>query len=280
MPNINITIPNPILLSGQYFKTRYRTLPSGSWSSYVNRSNAMFTLTGLATGNYQLEVILVKADATQCAAVYQTFSVVPDPPCVTFVPVLVKQGSLFYLEITWTLPPGYTAPACGWELVFTQTDGTITKQSYSTLPSGGKISLAVKNLAGVLSLNPNLCSGNIKDCPKYDVLAIATPCTPITVTGGSMSRVGTQYYITVNFTQASPPASSLFIKYFQFGPIMAGYTADPGATITPSVSSTATSVTFPVKVETHVTDEHYHYSLMVQDYCGAAVNLKIEPFIF
>lgn len=281
MPNINITIPNPILLAGQHFKTRYRELPSGGWSGYTNRTNAVFTITGLSPANYQLEVILVKADETECAAVYQPFKVADDFSCISFTAEIIKQGSLYYLDVAWTLPGGYSAPACGWELVFQQ-GATTTKVPYATLPVSGNIKLLTTNNAGLFYMQANLCNGNTKQCSLSDVSAISDPpCTPLVQTGAFLSKVGSTYFITINFTQSSPATTSLYIKYNQFGVIIPGWgVVDPGGIITPTILPSATNVTFPVNINTHVADEKYHYNGLLVDGCGNGTSFTIDQWMF
>ncbi len=218
MANITLTIPLPLLTAGQHFKTRYRSLPSGTWSSYTNRTNAAFTLTGLSTGNYELEVILVNADETECPATYKQFTVVADFSCIDFTVTLAQSGSVYNLNIAYTLPGGFTNPPCGWDVIITDNTGTKTIP-YATLPMGG-ITLSVNNLAMVVKVRANLCNGDYKYCYQGDISPIAPPpCVPLKLTGidmiynGPTSNNPNTYYIRFQIINSVPASKTYFISY-------------------------------------------------------------------
>ncbi|MBS1771508.1 MAG: hypothetical protein JST82_01520 [Bacteroidetes bacterium] len=273
MPNITITIPQPVLTTGQYFKTRYRLLPSGSWSSYVNRSNAPFTLTGLSAGDYQLEAILVKANGTQCAAIYKNFTVVPDFSCLSFSASMIQSGSLYYIQITYTLPPGYTNPACGWEMVY-EHGTSIVNNTYPVLPSS-PILIPVANQSYKLTIYGNICNGNKTKCGQFDISPISPPpCTGIHVTSQTMFKSAGKYYITLNFTQSSPPTTTLTIFYQQ-----TGASSPDIKTITPAILSTATSYTFQVNPSFIQQKETFDYVGWIKDVCPTATPLSVSCLV-
>lgn len=117
MPNVNITIPTPLIVPPAKFKTRYRQLPSGTYSSNVDRDNTMFTLS-LTEGDYEMEIIYVNPDGLECDATYERWTVKPEAPgfeCVAFSAEIIQEtNGLFYLVITYT-PPA-TNPQCGWRI--------------------------------------------------------------------------------------------------------------------------------------------------------------------
>jgi hypothetical protein len=222
MANITLTIPLPILTGSQYFKTRYRALPSGSWSSYVNRTNAAFTLTGLGTGSYQLEVILVNDDTSECAANYTGFEVADDFECIDFDATLAQTGSLYQLNITYTIPGGFTNATCGWDIIVTDATGTKTIP-YSVLPVSGAITLAVQNLAMHVQVRANLCNGNYKMCFEDDISPIVPACTPLIIVKAEVIKAFTNSYALRLLIYNSVPATvSIGYSFKEISPYYPG----------------------------------------------------------
>jgi hypothetical protein len=224
MANITLTIPLPLLTAGQHFKTRYHSLPAGVWSSYVNRSNSPFTLTGLSTGNYELEVILVNADDSECPATYKLFSVKEDYSCIDFTAALSQTGSLFKLTISYTLPGGFTNPPCGWDIIITDSTGTKTIP-YASLPVGG-IVLSVNNTAMTVKMRANLCYGDYKYCYQGDISPIPPPpCTPLKLVAldllynnpSSQPNPNT-YFIRFSIINSIPASKTYHISYQEGSP--------------------------------------------------------------
>ncbi len=263
MPNAVVTIPQPVLTSGQFFKTRYRVMPSGPWSSYVNRTNAAFTLTGLSAVQYQLEVILVKADGTNCPPVYKTFTLIADYSCITFASSIMKQGSLYYININYTPPVGN--PKCGWEIEYNQGTGPkIVK--YTTLPASGNIKIPVANLASVLYIRADMC-GKKKDCHSADLSPVPqSACDPIILTTAELFELAGKWYMKVNFTQSTPPSTALTVTYMQTG----SATCPLDILTVPLlmlISSSTTFITFAINPKFCATDATLHYRASITDGC-------------
>jgi hypothetical protein len=212
MADITLTIPLPVLASGQYFKTRYRALPAGAWSSYVNRTNAPFTLTGLSTGDYQLEVILVKADASECEPTYTGFKVENDFSCIDFSATLVQVNSLYLLRLAYTLPGGFTNPPCGWDIIIT-TPTSMQTIPYAVLPPTGPIKIAVSNVVMHVKVRANLCDGSYKYCFDDDVAALVPSCTPMVITKSELVKFGNDYYVRIFLYNSSPITPLLTFNY-------------------------------------------------------------------
>ncbi len=277
MPNVTITIPQPVLTAGQSFKTRYRLLPSGSWSGYTSRSNAAFTLTGLATGDYQLEVILVKADSSECPAIYKTFTVVPEYSCISFGSQIVKTGTLYYLQITYTLPGGFTNPACGWDITYVQ-NGITTTNTYTTLPTSGIIKIPVTNTAMAVYVRANMCNGNKKDCHQADVSPVAPPpCTGLNLVAQTLVKSGSSFFINLTFVQSSPATTSLQVVYSQTGSFIA---PGDGGSVTVPLLPTATSVSIPVKPARPNFAEFVYYTGKVIDACNNQIPISVNTFYY
>ena len=272
MPNAVITIPQPVLTSGQYFKTRYRLLPSGSWSSYVNRSNAPFTLTGLSAAQYQLEVILVKVDGTNCPAVYKTFTLTGDYDCgkITFNGVIVNPTAATQeVHITYTKLSGYADPPCGWKVVYIQNGNTYTYIPAMT-GSSGTIKIALGSTNGlVLYMEAGLCNGKTKRCHTQDVLYTAPPCTNAVVTiPGSLSYNGTDWFVTLNYINSTPATTVYNITYLQTSVMVPGNPPDMGPVTGPTgvAAGAAGSVTFKVHPKPYTGNLSYGGNFV--DYCG------------
>jgi hypothetical protein len=270
MADITLTIPLPVLIAGQHFKTRYRELPSGSWSGYTNRTNAPFTITGLTAGNYQLEVILVKADETECPAVYKTFIVTDDYDCIDFTAEIVQNGSLYNLVISYTLPGGFADPGCGWDIIILQS-GNTTTIPYATLSVSGTITIPVSNTVLNLKIRANQCNGNYKYCFDGEVPAAEPDCTPMSAISGTILYTAGATFpwsIKLDFTNSTPPTTFANIHYSQTGFIMPGNIPDSGNLIFPFMSWGAgpTSVTFKVLPAPY--EGELSYAGTILDVCG------------
>lgn len=107
MANVDITIPTPILMPGEYFKVRYRPYPAGSYTTAPNQTNAPFTITGLtANQQYEFEITLVKADASECTPVY-IYRTPREFECIDFTVIQEGNGA----DIPYRLKITYTDPA-------------------------------------------------------------------------------------------------------------------------------------------------------------------------
>jgi hypothetical protein len=214
MPDITIQINTPTLVSGESFKTRYRQLPAGAWSSYTTRTNAPFTLTGLSVGDYELEVIVVKG-ATECPAIIRPFKVVQPFSCITFDAEIVQNDIAFNLVINYTIPGGFTNPPCGWKVIVT---GNTTNKTipFVTLPTP-PLKIAVANEGLFVKIVADLCNGKTQNCYEGDVPPISIPCVPIvlgTVTATFIKQQPNgkmQFRIRYNFTQSSPATTSFVL---------------------------------------------------------------------
>ncbi|OSZ79120.1 hypothetical protein CAP35_12965 [Chitinophagaceae bacterium IBVUCB1] len=270
MPNATITIPQPVLTAGQYFKTRHRLLPSGGWSGYTNRTNATFTITGLVAAQYQLEVILVKADGTQCPAIYKTFTLIGDYDCtkVTFGAQMIKVGSVYNLQVTYTKNAGYVAPPCGWQIVYVH-NSTTYNYTITSLPlPTGNIRIPLTNNNGLLvSIFSDLCSGKKKLCYEADVTKPYEPCANMTLVSAVMTKNPSTglFYITLNILQSAPPTTTPMVYYKQTNPLSSGLPDEK--LFTPTISSTATAISFQVTPNPAAISEVFTYTGYIRDAC-------------
>lgn len=279
MANITVKIPAPILTAGQYFKERHRQLPGGSWSGYTTRSNLPFTLTGLTEGDYQMEFILVNADATECTAVYRTFTVVGEYECISFNSELVEDNGLYYIAITYTLPPGYTDPPCGWEVQWTPAGGSTQTIKYNALSASGIIKIPTANVGGILYVQAQLCNGRTKQCHVNDLIMIPDPpCNGMTgLTANIVEELlpdGTYgFFLVVTFAQSSPPTTQLGLNYSQ--QFLGGLGGD-NFTGTIPISPTATKLKKRLNPHMLAGQEEADYVVFVTDVCGTHGRMDLK----
>lgn len=224
MADITINIPAPTLVGGQYFKERHRLLPAGVWSSYANRNNAAFTITGLSAGEYEFEFILVNADGTHCPATYRKHTLIADFECIGFVSQMKKVNGLYHVEVTYTLPPGFTDPPCGWEVEFIQGTATVNKYTYTNLPAGGVFKIPCTNVSGLLYIRAQLCNGRVKVCHGNDVAHFPDPpCVPMSGVSISFEQVRKnglcEFFMKVSFTQSTPATTNIKLDYREWNAI-------------------------------------------------------------
>lgn len=224
MASLTITINTPALTSGQYFKERHRQLPAGAWSSVTNRTNAAFTLSGLTPGDYQFEFILVKADGTNCQSKYYTYTVTEaqEFECIEFT--VTQLASPDKLKVEYTLPVGYTPPACGYTLGYRLgSTGGFASTRYSTLPASpfyvplplGGQDLDVRITADQCEA-AKICYDEIVPAP------VMPPCSPmgnfkftITPLEGNNQYGNRTFSCTLTGTQSSTPTTAITLHLKQ-----------------------------------------------------------------
>lgn len=271
MASRQVTIPYPILKAGEKFKVRYRELPGGSFSAYQDETNAPFTLTGLTEGaQYEVEIIFVLADATECQAVYIYFSV-PEPyECVEDFAAEIVQDSngLYWLEITYT-PPA-TQPNCGWEVIYQQ-GATSNTVPYTSLPASGLIRIQVANQSLILSIRAMTCDGQYEQCFVADVQAIPDPpCTPATNVTFNIREVFNptlnkcEYFLDVTFTQSNPVSNPILLSYAQ----QAGLVSDQFTGYITVPSGTNVSFTRKLNPVFNASQLCTQYDFSLVDICG------------
>lgn len=224
MPDVNITIPTPLIVPPAKFKTRYRELPSGIFSANVDRNNTTFTLTGLSSGNYELEVIYVNEDGQECDITLWPFEVKEDFTCISFSGEIVSGSPVPYkLRITYPTPVT-SNPPCGWEVAYLQPPFTnYVVIPYSTLPTSGVIEFPIASNNGLLlRIRALMCNGEYKECAFTDVPPIVPPpCVPAGVPTYTIREVFNtglgkcEYFVDVSFTQSNPVSNTVQFSYLQ-----------------------------------------------------------------
>lgn len=279
--NITITIPQPVLQSGQNFHVRYRLLPSGAWNDIGNKTNAAFTITGLADGDYELEVTVVDVDGhSDCPSIIYDFSLSsPACACLTDLNGVVLQATAnqYQVKLTFTLPT--TQPACGWKIDLTNPNGTITSSNYSTLTSPLIIPVAV-NGPYYVSVYANCCENRLQLCGSVDMM----PASTVTCTGAEFGPnedqrrtffINGQWFLKVICTAQSTPVTTSFYLTYSQNNVMAPWPGNPNPGVPDSGSLTAIfngaplSALIPINPNPNlVTPGPYSYNVTVVDICG------------
>lgn len=231
MPNVSITIPYPVLQSGQSFNVRYRELPSGSWTDISPKTNAQFTISGISAGYYELEVRLSLGGSPVqlCPPVVQRFYVEEEYGCPEIDSAeITRSGQQSQIVITAT--PAGTPYPCGYEIEYFRVGATgRTTIKHATFPSSITIPIATPPADHHVMVWGVPCDGSAKILCWDDTLEAPTSCDPITVQspGASYVKSGNQYYIRFPFNQSTPASPTLLAAWKQKG-IMVSGTTDPG----------------------------------------------------
>lgn len=218
MADVIVTILTPTLTGSDYFKTRYRLLPAGAYTANVNRTNAPFTLSGLAVGDYEMEVIFVDVEGAteiECPAVIHSFSVDPEFTCFPFDAEIEQNGNLYELVITYTLPSPLSWPPCGFDITWNQ-NGSNNTIHYATLPLSGEIRYTLPaNLDVNLIVMADMC-GYFNVCFEETVPKIPSPnCTPAILTGYDLNYnpLSGVWRIRLNITNSNPTTNNYVFAF-------------------------------------------------------------------
>lgn len=269
MASVIINIGSPILGAGDSFSVRSRILPDGSFSAGTSYTTNSFTLTGLLDGTgYEIEVTYVKADGTICESVLYQFSTANAFSCIDFAASIQKAGTGYIVHVTYSLPPGFTDPPCGWDFVYTL-NGVDTPIHYATLPNTGVINISLpSNSSIVFKVVANLCNGKTTNCYVGDLSKINDPCVPPKVKQTDLvySNYPTiAYNIRVIFDTTVIPSGgsgNYTVNYYETSPNLGGKPPDSGS----KVLSFSSAVNIPVKP--NGTTNCLRYRGSVQDNCG------------
>lgn len=271
MPDVTFQINDPTLLPGQKFKTRYRLLPVGAFTANVDRTNAAFTITGLAAGQYELEAILVLADATECAPTYWKFTVLDPVECIDFtVEIVERDNGLFALEIDYSLPSPIYNPPCGWQII--HNGGTVT---YPTLPTP-PIYIPTTNVSQQVRIISNGCGSNVKECFNEDVPPAEVTCTPMDITAVSVEVAGSRYpngfypmAVTFTYNQSNPITINPTVIITQINVLSGtpGQASYPNFTY-PAIPSAGGTFTTSLVANDNVFNSLYQFTWLVVDKCN------------
>lgn len=230
MADVTLTIPLPVLQAGEQFKYRYRTYPSGSFGAYAFTSTQQISLTGLANGEYELEVLLVKADLTECPASLKRFIIVPPFSCYSFGASIIQSGSQYVLRIVYALPSPIVNPACSWKISYQPVGYATQILTYSSLPLSGIINITLPaNVDVNLTIYGDLCNNNLQFCFEDQIPKIPTPnCTPMVLASYDLQYVNGIWGIRLFGTNSNPATPIYTFNYSETSLLNIGATPDSG----------------------------------------------------
>lgn len=263
MADLDINISLPVLLSGQYFKVRYRKLPAGSFSGYTNYTTNSFTISGLdAESEYEVEATFYNGIEDCFTTTFTAKTEAYECPAGISAEI-VRTGSIYEIVITYT-DPVTGIPPCGYKIEYTQT-GTPFNINLPTLPSGGEYRITIpNNITTLVTVSINTCY-EIRQCFQEEVPPADTECDPIVVTGTTLvPRTAPFWQLTVLFNQSTPRTTSTTISYNQTNPTSG--VPDSGFFTVPLPLSPTTSHGWAVKPTPGQGEPSY--SGTITDACG------------
>lgn len=252
--DITINITAPVITSPEVFKYRYRQLnPTGAWSSYATEGDNSIELTGLAAGQYEIEVIFVTEDGIECPAVIYPSQVMPEPTCNEFTVTQILENGITYLNIAYTTPSPYTPFPCGYNVYYRPAGSSVPFQNkgYATLPASPIKIQVSDNTVYEVEIKGNICS-NTTQCFYGEIEPPEEePCVPMTVTSvvitptQVMPNGDYKVLITINYTQSNPASTSHIINYTQLN-VIAGQSPAQGTSTPTGLPPTNAAVSFGV----------------------------------
>lgn len=276
MANVTVNIPSPILQGSEKFKVRYRLLPSGAFGAYADKFTNSFVLSGLSDGKYEIEVIFVTEDGTECDPVYYQFEVVPEFTCWDFVAIQEEypaNSGLYRIRMTFS---GGTQPPCGWQISLTPLGGSASVYTYPTLPASNTVNIAIpNNVIYTITVTALLCGGKDKQCYSVNTTPVPTPptCTGAVINDLQLLHdpvMGT-WHLFIDFAQSNPPTLNANITYQQSGvPRTTGQIMDSGSFVQTGYlfGGTLSNSTIYIRVNPTVPMSFYVYDVRFLDRCG------------
>lgn len=214
---ITITIPTPVLTANQHFDVKYRMSGAVGWLPAGSQTNAPFTITGLADSDYDISYIMVLADGTRCPERIDHFTIhTAGCPCLTNATGVVEQISANNYQIRVNYTPPLSQPACGWVVTYTDSNYITTQASYSTLPNPLIIPIPI-NSSYLVTIEADCCGRDQVVCTNLDLaMATTSSCTPASYSDKNIYQVSGQYYLQINISAQSVPATPSFqVNYNQ-----------------------------------------------------------------
>lgn len=206
----NINITDPVLLAGESFGVRYRELPSGSWVDLADQTSNQFTIPGLSSGNYQLEVTFMQSDGTECEPTLVNFTVPEDPvidcECPTIESVYIQRGcdGVISLHIDIDISD---LSACNYEVIYSQQGSESVTVNYDTLPSD--IDVPLRTTENVTLIIRAYCCETDTWLECYnetitDIHECECTVTPDITSASSETLIGNQTKVTIVFMASTP----------------------------------------------------------------------------
>lgn len=190
-----ITIGYPVLITGEKFEVKHRKLPNGSWDDDGDQTNAPFIITGLdPNSEYELSIIYIMADGTECPEVIYPFDTPPDDVvrcrCLSVDEVFISGGCD---DNPWLLTINHDGGvnACGARVDYSVNGGAETIVQYEELPSPLVIPVSSPDYVNVTLY--------LRCCSTYEwITCFKSPIIDIRECGCINPLVLSQYGINAN----------------------------------------------------------------------------------
>lgn len=283
MADLSITITTPTLSAGESFRERHRLLPAGAWSSYVSRTNSIFTLTGLTAGTYQFEFSLLRADGTICPATYKTYTVVEEESytCPSFTITQVLSPDRIKIEYTG----GSGTPPCGYNIRYSASgSGVFANVHYATLPASPfYINVPVTGKALQVQVLADQCDGSTVCYDASVPYPPKAPCTPLSGLDWEITPIEGQFQNKKKFaititasSQSTIPTTNVTVNAAQtnvISPSVRWNATLPITGISPTAFSMSVTLEFNISIGTVPA---YYWVISFVDACGFNHVLSVQ----
>lgn len=271
MADITITIPTPVIITGQFFKVEYSTDGVSYTIFSTTETNTPFTITGLTAGTlyyFRFTLIQSASPLVECDPVIQTYFIPESQPCVEVEGEIVRNGDIYTLVLTFTLPSPYAAPCGGYKLEYgiSPNFNTIYFPTFLTSPSINPMSLPAGPGTYTVNIYSIDCAGKEVLCDSIEVVAPSS-CDHAVVTAADLIHNSSGYFLTFTITQSNPISPNYKLTYQQVNALSSGVN-DPGGTIILTANGSP-SQTFMVQVypNLNVYNNIISYSGSILDLC-------------
>lgn len=268
--NATITIGQPILQPGEHFEASYALLPNGVPVDVGDETNAPFTITGLSDGDYQLTVVYVRADGSECDPTVTGFTVARygcECPAIDelYVQRSCKGGAIIHVSFS-----GTGDDICSYIISYSNFGSTVlVPVQYAVLPQSIDIPIPDNGVGGAplfgvsVMCCDSLCGG-ITKCtdvsPIIDIRECQCAIGPkITSSAILYNGATSQWYIALSFSGSVMDMPPYTITYQQQGAIGAA----PVNIVTETGAGTFDIDVFPVPYNGTLS-----YSITVSNTCG------------
>lgn len=277
MANIDITIPIPILGPGESFIVKYRAVGSPTWIDISPKTNAQFTITGLAEGDYELYTALVKADspATVCPAKIDPFTIKGAADCMDYHLYMTQSSGVYTLHIDWNVPSPLPS-ICYLKILYGPAGGfgqTVQIVPFVS-PNVNSYLLPASNSNYNVTITQIGCDGVTRGCVDQTVYPPSIPpCTHAVISDVVLQfhSIDGTWWVRMNVTQSSPITTDFIIAYNQSNSVTTGV-PDPGGTVHFAATGSTTILTFQVYPNLNVLPTNgigqITYTGGVTDICG------------
>lgn len=271
--DIDITITPPVLVGTQYFNVRYKLQSDTLWTDISPQTNALFTISGLSEGDYDLGVTLAEGTSPEqlCDETFYTFHVGSEETCLDYTVGFFEDRGAIFIELG--VSPLSPAPnICGIQVVwFPNSNPNAQQQAVYAPPFSTPYYLPASAEDYTIQIYEQLCDGTIQLCDELEALYSESGCTPADYGDTFMTYENGVYYITIGINSQSSPYTDPFqINYGQDNLVYSGQ-PEQGQTIYLNATPSTTSLVFPVNPNEDVVPQNGNrrivYKFNVIDFC-------------